>query len=363
MLGRTYRRSWPNSAIASTRCCSNSTMATSGFTMRCGPMEREGESRSASTSRTDRPARWPTSRFSISGSSRSSISLGRRSSWSDGPPRGVISSSPSSLGGLTGASRKRWPVASRPRSRPCSRWSRRQRYRPRNETTSPAAAAAGDVVPRDETRVMSDYSLGSWWQGDGSLRSRWQGVGGTFFLTPYHPRLSVQAGETAVVALVDGVPVNGVPPSVEILRTAVLVLEVVGVLPDVVAEYRKAGRLDDPGHQGVVLVRRGDDGELAVRADNYPDPAGAEPAHAGLVELGFQCVEPTKGVVDRLGDLTLRCSTAARAHDLPEHGVVVVATAVVADRRPLVVGHHVQVAHELVNAHVGERCAFSRRIE
>src|SRR5918993_5772257 len=133
--------------------------------------------------------------------------------------------------------------------------------------------------------------------------------------------LSVHPGETTVVALIDLVPVDGVPPGLEILGTAVLVLEVVGVLPDVVAKYREARGLDDPGHQRVVLVRGGDNGELAVRADDHPGPAGAEPAHAGLVELGLQRIEPTEGVVDRLGDLTLRCATAAGAHDLPEHGV------------------------------------------
>jgi len=37
-------------------------------------------------------------------------------------------------------------------------------------------------------------------------------------------------------ALVDFVPVDDVPPGVEVVRAAVVVLEVIGVLPDVVAE-------------------------------------------------------------------------------------------------------------------------------
>src|SRR6266436_3648609 len=59
-------------------------------------------------------------------------------------------------------------------------------------------------------------------------------------------------------ALVDLVPVDGVPPGREVVGTAVLVLEVVGVLPDVVAEDGVAALGD-----GVVLVGGGDDGELA----------------------------------------------------------------------------------------------------
>src|SRR5918998_329315 len=103
--------------------------------------------------------------------------------------------------------------------------------------------------------------------------------------------LSVHVCETGVVALVDLVPVDGVQPRLEILRTPVLVFEVVGVLPNVVPEYWEARRLDDPGHQRVVLVRGRCDGKPAVGADDHPDPAGAEPADAGLVELGLQRIE------------------------------------------------------------------------
>jgi len=39
-------------------------------------------------------------------------------------------------------------------------------------------------------------------------------------------------------ALIDLVPVDGVPPGGEVLWAAVLVLEVVGVLPDIVAKDR-----------------------------------------------------------------------------------------------------------------------------
>src|SRR5215203_5753045 len=94
----------------------------------------------------------------------------------------------------------------------------------------------------------------------------------TSFL-PEEWSLATQTRTTGVVTLVDRIPVDRVPPGLEIFRTAVLVLQVVGVLPDVVAKHRVTGRLDDPGHQRVVLVRCGDHRKPAVRTDDDPGPA------------------------------------------------------------------------------------------
>src|SRR5580704_6753544 len=83
-------------------------------------------------------------------------------------------------------------------------------------------------------------------------------------------------------ALVDLIPVDGVPPGGEVVRSPVVVLEVVSVLPDVVAEDGVAALRD-----GVVLVGGGDDGELAGFEDE-PAPAGAELLGGSLVEELFE---------------------------------------------------------------------------
>src|ERR1017187_5848224 len=71
-------------------------------------------------------------------------------------------------------------------------------------------------------------------------------------------------------AFVDLVPVDDVPPRGEVVGAAVVVLQVVGVLPDVVAEdgVEAAG-------ERIVLVGGGDDLEFAALEDE-PAPAGAE---------------------------------------------------------------------------------------
>src|SRR4029077_204047 len=83
------------------------------------------------------------------------------------------------------------------------------------------------------------------------------------------------------VALVDLVPVNYVPPGLQIFGAAVVVLEVVGVLPDVVAEDGIEALRD-----GVVLVGSAGDQDFALGIAGQPDPSAAELFYAGVVELG-----------------------------------------------------------------------------
>ena len=61
-----------------------------------------------------------------------------------------------------------------------------------------------------------------------------------------------------------GGPVDCIPPSLEVIGAAVLVVQVVGVLPDIAAEDRGAGALGDAGHERVVLVWGGADAEGLV---------------------------------------------------------------------------------------------------
>src|SRR5215210_6059918 len=85
--------------------------------------------------------------------------------------------------------------------------------------------------------------------------------------------------------LVDRVPVDDVPPRADVIGPAVLVLEVIRVLPHVEAEDRLLAF-----HQRTVLVRRALDDQLAACVDQ-PGPAAAEAGHASLRELLLEAVE------------------------------------------------------------------------
>src|SRR5579872_3254333 len=90
-------------------------------------------------------------------------------------------------------------------------------------------------------------------------------------------RLLLRLGE----AFIDLVPVDHVPPGGKIFRAAVLVLQIVGMLPHVVAQDR-----EESLGKRAVLVSGGDDLQLAV--PDQPAPAGAELLRGGFVELLFE---------------------------------------------------------------------------
>ena len=110
----------------------------------------------------------------------------------------------------------------------------------------------------------------------------------------------------------------------EVVRPAVAVIDVVGVLPDVAAEDR-LGAL----HQRAFAVGGLHDRELAV-LDGDPAPARAELGDAGLDEVFLGLGKTAEVAVDLLEQIARHLVAAAvRLHPLPEVQMVVVLTGIV----------------------------------
>src|SRR5262249_49411957 len=110
--------------------------------------------------------------------------------------------------------------------------------------------------------------------------------------------------------LFDRLPVDDVPPGVDVVGPPVLVAPVVGVFPAVDAEERGV-----PSNRRRVWVGRLLGVQLAVAADHQPRPAAAELAQRVLLHLRLELVEAAEGRVDRAGKVTRRLPTAAGPHD------------------------------------------------
>src|SRR5262245_2920847 len=105
----------------------------------------------------------------------------------------------------------------------------------------------------------------------------------------------------------------------QIIRTAVAIIDVVGVLPDVAAEDRRRAM-----DQRAFAVGGLGDFELAV-LDRQPAPAGAELTDAGGGEIGLELFEAAEILVDLLFQTARQLAAAAvRLHPVPEMQVVVV---------------------------------------
>ena len=79
---------------------------------------------------------------------------------------------------------------------------------------------------------------------------------------------------------------------------------------------------------------------------SHTHPA-AELGCAGGVEFFLEGFEVAEGFLDYFGDGAGGIASAVRLHDVPEHGVVDVATAIVADGVADIFGDGIQVAGDL----------------
>src|SRR5690606_35960942 len=119
------------------------------------------------------------------------------------------------------------------------------------------------------------------------------------------------------VVLGHEVPVHQVPERLDVLRTQVAVVDVVGMLPDVAGQQRGVAA----GHR-VAGADGAGQGQGTVGLLHQPAPAGAEGADGDLAELFLELVEGAEGGVDGVGQGAGGLATAVRAQAVPVEGVV-----------------------------------------
>lgn len=126
-------------------------------------------------------------------------------------------------------------------------------------------------------------------------------------------------------------PIDHIPKSGDVIGPAVLVIEVVGMFPDIETEDGNAGTSGDGiAHLGIILIGGGANGDRAIRFDDQPCPAGAKSAGGGGGKLFFEFVEAAEGGLDLIGEGTGRLAAALGGEDGPEEAVVGMAPAIIA---------------------------------
>jgi hypothetical protein len=114
------------------------------------------------------------------------------------------------------------------------------------------------------------------------------------------------------------------------------------VLPDIVAEDGMKSLRD-----GTVLIGSADDFHFAFAVSGEPDPSAAELSYAGGIEFFLESLEVAEGFLNDIGDGAGGIASAVGLHDVPEHGVVDVTSAVVADSASNIFGDGVQVFEQV----------------
>lgn len=143
-----------------------------------------------------------------------------------------------------------------------------------------------------------------------------------------------------VEALLNLGPVHHAPPRGDIFGAAVLILQIIRVLPDVQAHDRKVAF-----HHGAVLIGCRNNLDAFAVLDK-PGPAGAETPGGRGAELFLECVETAERGVNRARDVAGRAAAGAGSEDGPEHRVIDMPAAVVANRGFDIVGNDGAIIRE-----------------
>src|ERR1043166_3227499 len=107
-------------------------------------------------------------------------------------------------------------------------------------------------------------------------------------------------------------PIDHIPPRRDVVRSPVLILEVVGVLPHVEAQQGSLAL-----HERTVLVRRAEHVEPVAR-QGEPRPAAPEPRAPSGGQLLLEGRDAAERLLDRRGELASRLSAAALAGGGPD---------------------------------------------
>src|SRR5258708_21951247 len=126
------------------------------------------------------------------------------------------------------------------------------------------------------------------------------------------------------------IPIDHVPPGLDVIPAPVLILQVVGVFPDVESQN---GLASTSQQIGSVLIRRRVNSQLPV-SDDQPGPAGTKAPQARGCEFFLKSRERSKRGIDGRCKASFGLSATSFLHQRPEKRVVPVAAAVVADGAP-----------------------------
>ena len=159
-------------------------------------------------------------------------------------------------------------------------------------------------------------------------------------------------------ALVDLVPVDSVPPCGEVIGSAVLVLEVVGMLPHIVAQDGVFAL-----RERTVLVGACGDYQFAA-VPEQPAPPGTKLFGSGFVEDLLESTEVAEVLPNLLSDFASGIAASAGLHDVPKHGVVDVAPAIISHSSADVLGDAAKVAEQVLSCVLREvRMLLNRSVE
>ncbi|ENH91544.1 phosphomannomutase [Pseudomonas aeruginosa VRFPA02] len=173
-----------------------------------------------------------------------------------------------------------------------------------------------------------------------------------------HLASRVTLGQGLRIATRDLPPVDHVVESADVFRAAVLVLQVIGVLPYVQAEDRRIAV-----HQRAVLVAAALHQQAALGSHAEPGPAAAEAGQRSLGERILERLEAPELLIDGPPQVAIGTATALGRHHGPEQRVVGMPTAIVDNRGAQLLRQTSQLPQQTFHRLLGIGRAFQRGVQ
>lgn len=130
----------------------------------------------------------------------------------------------------------------------------------------------------------------------------------------------------------DLIPVNDVPEGINVIRASVLIIQVIGVFPNIEAEDGRVAAVPESGaHEGAVLVGGTGHFEGSIGGSDQPCPTRAEAGRTGVGEGRLKGSKITESGIDGLCELAGWFSAAIGGKNAPKKAVIGMSTAIIPD--------------------------------
>src|SRR5699024_1606260 len=118
----------------------------------------------------------------------------------------------------------------------------------------------------------------------------------------------------------------------DIIRSSVLIIEIICMLPYIKTQDRRTFAIYDR-HQRIVLIGSRTYTDFSSFMNTQPCPSGSELCGCCLAEGLFKLFKTPKRIVDRFGEITGRFAASILGHDFPEKRMIVESASVISHSR------------------------------
>jgi hypothetical protein len=97
----------------------------------------------------------------------------------------------------------------------------------------------------------------------------------------------------------NGFPIDDIMKSGYVIRSFILILQIIGMFPNIEPKYGCSSHFGDSSHEWIILIGCGRNEKAFIFGNTKPNPSRPKNAFSGIVEFFFEFIMATKFCIDR----------------------------------------------------------------